>query len=261
MPMEANYLFLYNLFTYLWVNAFLIGVAQFVISAAAALWYFSSTSDSNGSGSLLRGFWWVFRYHLGSIAFGAFLIALVQFIRIIFEYYKKQIEKFNKSNPAIKVILCLTSCCLDCLERFIKFITKNAYIQMALTGKNFCASAWNAFLLILKNALRFGTANFIGFLFNLIGVLFIGGCNGCFVYAMLHYVPIYTGLVSNWIVPVVIGLMEGMLIGGIFMSVYSFASATILQAFLVDEELNRPDGNRPAIMNEFIESFNDGKAK
>jgi hypothetical protein len=44
-----------------------------------------------------------------------------------------------------------------------------------------------------------------------------------------------------------------------FMSVYSFASDTILQAFLVDEELNRPDGNRPAIMNEFIEAFNDKK--
>lgn len=194
MPVEAKYLFLYNVFGYLWMNAFIIGIAQFVISAAAALWYFSSTSDSAGSGSLLRGFWWVFRYHLGSIAFGSFLIALIQFIRIIFEYYKSKIEKFNKNNPAIKVILCLTSCCLDCLERFIKFITKNAYIQMAITGKNFCSSAWNGFLLVLKNALRFGTANFIGFIFNVIGVLFIGALNGCFVFAMLHYVPPYIGL-------------------------------------------------------------------
>jgi len=59
------------------MNAFIIGVSQFIISAACAIWYFTCTSDSNGSGSLLRGFWWVFRYHLGSIAFGSFLIALV----------------------------------------------------------------------------------------------------------------------------------------------------------------------------------------
>jgi len=121
MGEEATYMFLYNLFGYLWMNAFIIGIAQFIISAGAALWYFSCTSDSNGSGSLCRGFFWVFRYHLGSIAFGSFLIALIQFIRIIFEYYKKQIEKANKNNPAIKLILCLTSYILDCLERFIKF--------------------------------------------------------------------------------------------------------------------------------------------
>jgi choline transporter-like protein 2/4/5 len=129
---ETRYVFLYSLFGYLWINAFIIGVCQFIISAACALWYFSSTSDSNGSGSLMRGFYWVFRYHLGSIAFGAFLIALVQFIRIIFEYYRKQIEKANKENPMIKCLLFTTSYLLACLERFIKFISKNAYIQVII---------------------------------------------------------------------------------------------------------------------------------
>lgn len=92
---ETKYMWLYVLFGYLWLNAFLIGIAQFVISATAAIWYFTSTSDSNGSGSTMKGFYWAFRYHLGSIAFGSFLIALIQFIRIIFEYYKSKIEKAN----------------------------------------------------------------------------------------------------------------------------------------------------------------------
>ena len=74
---ETSYVFLYSLFGYLWINAFIIGVTQFMISASVALWYFSSTSDSHGKGSLTTGFWWVFRYHLGSIAVGSFLIALV----------------------------------------------------------------------------------------------------------------------------------------------------------------------------------------
>lgn len=186
---ETDGLWLYTLFCYLWGNAFFIGIAQFIICAAAALWYFSCTSDSNGSGSLCRGFWWVFRYHLGSIAFGSFLIALVQFIRIIFEYYKNQIEKLNKGNPVVKAILFCTSYCLACFERFIKFISKNAYIQIAITGKNFCASAWNAFILILKNALRFGTANAIGFIFNFLGVVFIGMANGVVVFVLITYVP------------------------------------------------------------------------
>ena len=159
----------------------------------------------------------------------------------------------------IKTILCLTSYLLDCLERFIKFISKNAYIQIALTGKNFCAAAWNAFLLILKNALRFGTANSIGFIFNVLGVIFITAVNVCAVYAMTHYYEPWVGLASNWITPCVVGGLQGFLIGAMFMSVFSFSSDTILQSFLVDEELKRPDGMRPAIMNQFIEGVEDKK--
>ena len=102
-----------------------------MISAAAALWYFTSTSDANGSGSICKGMWWIIRYHLGTIAFGSFLIALVQLIRIIFEYYREKLEKANKENAVVKCLLWTTSCCLDCLERFIKFISKNAYIQVS----------------------------------------------------------------------------------------------------------------------------------
>lgn len=183
---------------------------------------------------------------------GSFLIALVQFIRIIFEYYKRQLEKANKDNPAIKALLCLTSYLLDCLERFVKFITKNAYIQIALTGKNFCASAWNGFLLVLKNVLRFGTAGTIGLIFNVLGVAFIACVNGLLIYCLLHYAPAFEGLTKNWVPPVVVGLLEGALIGTMFMSVFGFASDTILQAFLVDEELNRPAGNRPRMLDQFV---------
>lgn len=117
----------YNLFGYLWLNAFIIGCTQFIISASCAIWYFSSNSESYGHGGLCKGLRWVLRYHLGSIAFGAFLIAVVQLIRILFEYYKNKLEGAKK-NPVVKILLWVTSYLLACLERFIKFITKNAYI-------------------------------------------------------------------------------------------------------------------------------------
>lgn len=85
---QTRYIFLYHLFGGLWVNAFLIGCFQFIVAAACAIWYFSHTSDTAGSGSVCQGIKWILRYHLGSIAFGSFIIALVEFIRIIFEYYR-----------------------------------------------------------------------------------------------------------------------------------------------------------------------------
>ena len=56
-------------------------------------------------------------------------------------------------------------------------------------------------------------------------------------------------------------MSEGVIIGAMFMSVFSFASDTILQSFMVDEELKRPDGNRPAIMNDLIEGMEAGSDK
>ena len=127
---NTRYVFLYSLFGYLWLNAFLFSLASFVVAAAAAIWYHTSNADTNGKGSVSRGFYWAFRYHLGSLAFGSFLIALIQFIRIIFEYYANKLQSANKDNKVIKCLLCATRYLLDCFERCIKFLTKNAYIQV-----------------------------------------------------------------------------------------------------------------------------------
>ena len=36
----------------------------------------------------------------------------------------------------------------------LQFLNKNAYIEIAVYGKNFCASAKNAFFLLMRNILR-----------------------------------------------------------------------------------------------------------
>ena len=115
--------------------------------------------------------------------------------------------------------------------------------------------------MILKNALRFGTANSIGFIFSVLGVAFIGSMNGLIVFAMLHYVPAYKGMAQSWLAPTVVGVTEGFIIGSMFMSVFSFASDTILQSFMVDEELKRPEGNRPAVMNDLLDGMEAGNDK
>lgn len=72
----TRYVFLYNLFGLFWINAFFIGCCQFVLAVACATWYFTHTADSGGSASINKGFKWILRYHLGSIAFGSLVIAI-----------------------------------------------------------------------------------------------------------------------------------------------------------------------------------------
>jgi hypothetical protein len=86
----AMWIFFFGL---LWVIAFMICLQQFIIAVMTCMWYFSGQgqqmSDKPGEVSLLKAIGWGMWYHLGSIAFGSFIIAVVTMIRLVFEYFAK----------------------------------------------------------------------------------------------------------------------------------------------------------------------------
>lgn len=69
-----------------WVAELLSAIYQYTMIVAVCTWYFSSTHDTRGNFSLLRGLWWSIRYNLGSLALGSFILAVIWVIRMIFEY-------------------------------------------------------------------------------------------------------------------------------------------------------------------------------
>jgi len=95
----TRYVFLYDLFGLFWVVAFIIGCCQFILAVAAATWYFTHSADSGGSASISKGVKWILRYHLGSIAFGSLIIAICEFIKFMFEYYRKKMTGRIFQNP------------------------------------------------------------------------------------------------------------------------------------------------------------------
>ena len=80
-----------------WISAFIMACNEFAVICAAASWYFSRKDIPDdvgipGDSDVLQGFKWTFRYHIGTLAFGSFLLTLVWAIRAIFEYIG---EKMN----------------------------------------------------------------------------------------------------------------------------------------------------------------------
>lgn len=60
-----------------------MALCQFIIASACAIWYW----EQNGTHKpISRSIYRAFRYHLGSLAFGSLLLAIVQMIRIILAY-------------------------------------------------------------------------------------------------------------------------------------------------------------------------------
>lgn len=137
-------------FGFLWVRAWILAVGNLVIAGAVCDWFIvhdRSLLSSPVFSSFLR----TLRFHTGTAAFGALIIATVQIIRWIFRYYMYQLSKFNKDSVVIKLFACIGECCLSCLERFLKFINRNAYIQTAMKGTSFCTSAKTVCPLLCKH--------------------------------------------------------------------------------------------------------------
>lgn len=70
----------------------------------------------------------VCRFHSGSIALGALLIALVQLARIILAYLQKKLK--GKTGKVAQALLCLLGCCLWCFEKILRYINRQAYIEV-----------------------------------------------------------------------------------------------------------------------------------
>ena len=60
----------------------------------------------------------------------------------------------KEEGPAA-IIACVMLCCIKCIEDIVSYINKNAYAYMAISGENYCTSAWNGFLNNLKHAAKF----------------------------------------------------------------------------------------------------------
>jgi len=255
------YMLWYFLFSLFWVVSFLISFEEFMIAAMTCQWYFSgqgeAMSDKPGEANVGLAFRWAAYYHCGSIAFGSFCIALVTMIRVVFEYITMQYEKVgNKENPVYKCLKCCIRCMLWCLDKYVKFISENAYIQIALRSKSFCTSAWESFYLVIRHAGRFGAAEMIGVIMSLIGKASIMATS-----AWLTIVVIKGSYpeVSQPLVPAIIVSIVAYVIGSIFLSVFSFSANTILHCFIADEDCG-VKGNTPKSLEPFLE-FNDNNNK
>ena len=71
--------------------------------------YFFILREKSGLHCLvIQSLWRLVRYHLGTVAFGSFIIALIQFIRMIMHYIEKKLKKNGGDNKVIEMCLKVT---------------------------------------------------------------------------------------------------------------------------------------------------------
>lgn len=148
-----NYLTIYQAFWFFWSYNFLLAIAQCSIAGSVAAWYWTMDKSKMAPRPVMTALWRTLRYHLGSMAFGSLIIAIIQTIRAVLTYMQYQLKR-SKENKFAQYLLSCLQCCFLCLERFLKFINKNAYIEIAVYGYSFCEASKVAFTLLVRNAVR-----------------------------------------------------------------------------------------------------------
>ena len=151
----------YFLFDFFWTTQFLSAFGEITLATAFAVWYFTHDEQKGALARVVsRSLKCVVRHHLGTAAFGSFVIAVVQFVRAVVMYVQHRMTALGKrggyAEKCTKAVLCCISCCLWCVEKCLKFINRNAYIQTGIFGHSFCRASKEAFHLILRSLARIG---------------------------------------------------------------------------------------------------------
>uniref|UniRef100_A0A1B6ECV3 Choline transporter-like protein n=1 Tax=Clastoptera arizonana TaxID=38151 RepID=A0A1B6ECV3_9HEMI len=250
------YLHLINLFGMFWGIWFVSGLNQMILSSTFATWYWTFKKRNVPFFAVTEAIARVVWYHMGTIAFGSLILAICSFIRAMIEFAEQKLKKYD--NPVTKAILCCAKCFFWCLHKFLCFINRNAYIMCAIHGKNFCASAKDAFQLLMRNVIRVvfvdKVTDFLFFLGKMVITI------GMMVLSYFVFVkPSTLRLLDNssrdvqlnypWFPLAVVGFTT-YIVASLFFSVYSVAVDTLFLCFLEDCERNDGSSEKPYFMSK-----------
>ena len=258
------YMFWYHLLGFLWANQLVQAISMTTISGAYSFWYFYGRDEEKKGQvplAFLKSLKRVLRYHIGSMAFGSLIVALVQLARIILAYVDSQTKTWQDKSKVLKIAFKVVACCLWCFEKLVKFVTRNAYIFIAINGKAFCSSAKHAFWTIIKNLFLVGFVNLVSVILILLGKLII--MVGCGVLAYIYIegsgeftyidkeartcIDPATGdlldscdkvtLLKSPVVPVIFTMMLAYTIASMFFYTYQLGVDTLLMCFIEEKTI------------------------
>ena len=109
------------LFSYFWTAEFIIAAGQIITAMCLCCFYFTRDKSKIGNTTVCTGIWLVIRYHLGTIAFGSCIVAIVRMIRAYITYLENYAG--GGDTKLKKMVLRCLQCFMACIERCIKYVS------------------------------------------------------------------------------------------------------------------------------------------
>ena len=94
-------------------------------------------------------------------------------------YIDRKFKETQSMNPLVKCGFKCCHCCLFCLEKCMRYISRNAYILVINRGMNFFSASTTSFSLLLSNLATVTTLKSVSTLF-----IWIGKIANCVLYGL-----------------------------------------------------------------------------
>ncbi|KAL7683707.1 putative choline transporter [Plasmopara halstedii] len=264
---NRKYFMLYHLFGLLWTNQVIQAAAYTTIAGAFCEYYWTRNKQEIRRRPVLRSIWRTLRYHFGSIAFGSLILTWVQILRIICAYMDENLNRLKQINKVWKVVRMCLQVLLWCFENCLKFLNKNTFILIAMTGQSFGPAMKDSFLLLQTHAARIATVSILTRFLTLIGKVFVTTFSMLSMFLLIRYPPhevprFLVGDLANLTNPLLPMLLVGLLsytTSCFFFDVYGTGIESILLCFCKDCHVNKT--SQDFYMTKDLVAFLDGPAQ
>jgi hypothetical protein len=229
---EYYYIFYYVSMS-VWIFEFCSMTSQFVLSYTVQQWFFAPRGDRKsvvGCCSPLEGLVACLRYHMGSIAYGSVCVLICRPFRgTMFLLTKETYE----GNRVAWFCGCCCDCCVNCYNSTLRYMTKNAVMDIAINSTGFCVASTNTYYICLKVEAAVFALNAATFLFQLAGLGGIASCGAVITHLMCVHWEIFSDPLSPDYVenPLFLDLTAGalcILVAWPFIAVIGHVAHTIL---------------------------------
>ncbi|TRY77723.1 hypothetical protein DNTS_029102 [Danionella cerebrum] len=249
MDGPLQYMVVYHAVGLVWISEFILACQQMTIAGAVVTYYFSRDKSNLPLTPIVSSLLRLMRFHLGTVAKGAFIITLVEIPRLILTYIQSQLQ--GKENACARCLLKACICCLWCLEKCLSYLNMNAYTATAINSTSFCTSARDAFFLLAENALRVAAINSVGDFVLFLGKILIVSCTAFAGILSLNYQREYT----VWVLPLIIVCVFAFLVAHCFLSVFESVVDVLFLCFAIDTKQNDGSPGREYYMDKSLMEF------
>ena len=160
-------------------------------------------------------------------------------------YIDNRFKKSQSGNPLVKCGMKCCHCCLLCLEKCMKYISRNAYILVIMRGSNFFKSSVESFSLLASNIGAVTVLKSVSTLFIWMGKVAnivmspsprrLTRSSTLVVQVMIRFCPDWiTHPIVSFVGPTVVIVILSYLVSTIFIQVFVIAVDTTMLCYCED---------------------------
>lgn len=235
---------LFLVFMLYWVENFLHALSHYGTSYAVGAWYFAGIDVETQRRKVTEGhsccdcslsikaFCHGLTRHPGSLAFGAFAVALCRVLQLLLWWAKKKDEVAG--NPLMQCVWRIVNCLAECFTRFVEFVSEHAYVEVALRGYGFCHAARKSLSMAALHPGMFAMVGNVACAVRVLGVAsVVAGTLYIGIVVLVWFPP--AGLAYPF-APLVVSAVAAFVVAEVMMHPISATARAALHCYVIDDE-------------------------